>query len=114
MNKFMCCTGMNELLAPLYWLCRGDSAGGGAEHAEADSWHLFVALVSDFRDNFCKQLDNTQMGIKATLGRLSDMLKQHDRELWYHLAVINKVRHSAGNASLPRSVRIARCVFFDW
>lgn len=98
----MCCTGMNELLAPLYWLCRGDAAGGGAQHAEADSWHLFVALVSDFRDNFCKQLDNTQMGIKATLGRLSEMLKQHDRELWYHLSVKNKVCHGPGTAFLPR------------
>lgn len=84
---------MNELLAPLYWLCRGDVSGGGDAHAEADSWHLFVALISDFRDHFCKQLDNTQAGIKATLGRLSAMLKLHDRELWYHLSVKNKVTH---------------------
>lgn len=83
--------GMNELLAPLFWLCRQDSGRSEGDNAEADSWHLFVLLISEFRDHFCKQLDNTTMGIKATLGRLNKMLHKSDRDLWFHLEVKNKV-----------------------
>ena len=35
--------------------------------------------------------DNSTMGIKATLSRLSDALKAIDRELWYQLDVKNQV-----------------------
>lgn len=83
--------GMNELYAPLYYLCAHESGSTDAEHAEADAWYCFVDLISDFRDHFCKQLDNSNMGIKATLSRLNAALKVHDRELWYHLEVKNQV-----------------------
>jgi len=36
--------------------------------------------------------DNSEVGIKAMLNRLSNLLNQVDPELWYHLTHKNKVR----------------------
>eukprot|EP00887_Chlorella_sp_A99_P002443 scaffold10.g2443.t1 len=138
--------GMNELLAPLYYLfatdpdkevgaavgCRGawrvqgrgarsipcalrvcsPAAGGSSEedvarrqtrarrcgrraqaaaHAEADAFYCFVDLLSEFRDHFCKQLDNSAVGIKATMAQLSQFLRAYDEQLWMHLEVVNHV-----------------------
>ncbi|RRT77811.1 hypothetical protein BHE74_00004070 [Ensete ventricosum] len=44
-----------------------------------------------FRDNFCKQLDNSLVGIRSTIEKLSQLLKRHDEELWRQLEVITKV-----------------------
>jgi len=59
--------------------------------AEADAFFCFVELLSGFRDNFCKQLDNSVVGIRSTITRLSQLLKRHDEELWRHLEVVTKV-----------------------
>ncbi|KAK4751333.1 hypothetical protein SAY87_004815 [Trapa incisa] len=83
--------GMNEILAPLYYVFRNDPNEGYAASAEADSFFCFVELLSGFRDNFCKQLDNSVVGIRSTITRLSEMLKQHDEELWRHLEITTKV-----------------------
>lgn len=63
--------------------------------AEADTFFCFVELLSGFRDNFVQQLDNSVVGIRATITRLSLLLKDHDEELWRHLEFSAKVRHSA-------------------
>lgn len=60
--------------------------------AEADTFFCFVELLSGFRDHFCQQLDNSVVGIRATIARLSRLLKEHDEELWRHLEVTTKVR----------------------
>lgn len=60
-------------------------------HAEADSFFCFVELLSEFRDNFCQQLDNSVVGIRSTISRLSQLLKRHDEELWRHLEVTTQV-----------------------
>ena len=60
--------------------------------AEADSFFCFVELLSGFRDNFVKQLDNSVVGIRSTITRLSQLLREHDEELWRHLEVTSKVR----------------------
>ena len=36
--------------------------------------------------------DNSKVGIRATISRLSDLLQGADPELWYHLVHKNKVR----------------------
>lgn len=59
--------------------------------AEADTFFCFSELLSGFRDNFCQQLDNSVVGIRSTLTRLSQLLKEHDEELWRHLEVTTKV-----------------------
>ncbi|GAQ80933.1 GTPase-activating protein [Klebsormidium nitens] len=79
--------GMNEVLAPLLYIFRTDPDDKNKEHAEADAFFCFVELLSDFRDHFCQQLDNSEVGIRATITRLSNLLKQRDEELWLHLNV---------------------------
>ncbi|KAK3005035.1 hypothetical protein RJ639_016357 [Escallonia herrerae] len=60
-------------------------------YAEADTFFCFVELLSGFRDHFCQQLDNSVVGIRSTITKLSQLLKEHDEELWRHLEVTTKV-----------------------
>ncbi|KAK7387622.1 hypothetical protein VNO78_28544 [Psophocarpus tetragonolobus] len=83
--------GMNEVLAPLFYVLKNDPAEENAAFAEADTFFCFVELLSGFQDNFCKQLDNSNVGIRSTIARLSQLLKEHDEELWRHLEVTTKV-----------------------
>ncbi|XP_061369137.1 uncharacterized protein LOC133312021 [Gastrolobium bilobum] len=83
--------GMNEILAPLFYVFKNDPDEENAAFAEADTFFCFVELLSGFRDNFCQQLDNSVVGIRSTLTRLSQLLKEHDEELWRHLEITTKV-----------------------
>lgn len=83
--------GMNELLAPLYYVFKNDPNEENAAAAEADTFFCFVELLSGFRDHFCQQLDNSVVGIRSTITKLSQLLKEHDEELWRHLDVTTKV-----------------------
>nr|DAD23987.1 TPA_asm: hypothetical protein HUJ06_025450 [Nelumbo nucifera] len=82
--------GMNEVLAPLFYVIRNDPDEENAAFAEADTFFCFVELLSGFRDNFCQQLDNSVVGIRSTITKLSRLLKEHDEELWRHLEVTTK------------------------
>ncbi|XP_040370896.1 TBC domain-containing protein C1952.17c isoform X2 [Rosa chinensis] len=82
--------GMNEVLAPIYYVFSTDPNEQNAANAEADSFSCFVRLLSDSVDHFCEQLDNSAVGILATLSRLSDLLKANDEELWRHLEFTTK------------------------
>ncbi|CAH8294943.1 unnamed protein product [Eruca vesicaria subsp. sativa] len=83
--------GMNEILAPIFYIFKNDSDKGNAAYAESDAFFCFVELMSGFRDNFCQQLDNSVVGIRYTITRLSMLLKHHDEELWRHLEVTTKI-----------------------
>ncbi|KAJ4846024.1 hypothetical protein Tsubulata_002539 [Turnera subulata] len=83
--------GMNEILAPLFYVFRNDPDQEMAACAEADTFFCFVELLSGFRDHFVQQLDNSVVGIRSTITRLSQLLKEHDEELWRHLEVTTKV-----------------------
>ncbi|KAJ4723206.1 TBC1 domain family member protein [Melia azedarach] len=83
--------GMNEILAPLFYVFRNDPDEEFAASAEPDTFFCFVELLSGFRDNFCQQLDNSVVGIRSTITKLSQLLKEHDEELWRHLEVTTKV-----------------------
>ncbi|KAL5702740.1 hypothetical protein ACHQM5_027915 [Ranunculus cassubicifolius] len=83
--------GMNEVLAPLFFVFRNDPDEGNAACAEADTFFCFVELLSGFRDHFCQQLDNSVVGIRSTITRMSHLLKEHDEELWRHLEITTKV-----------------------
>ncbi|GAB2295695.1 hypothetical protein Dimus_029849 [Dionaea muscipula] len=83
--------GMNEILAPLFYVFRNDSDEENAAHAEADTFFCFVELLSGFRDNFCQQLDNSVVGIRSTIAKLTQILREHDEELWRHLEVTCKI-----------------------
>ncbi|PIA35966.1 hypothetical protein AQUCO_03400098v1 [Aquilegia coerulea] len=83
--------GMNEVLAPLFYVFRNDPDEGNAVSAEADTFFCFVELLSGFRDHFCQQLDNSVVGIRSTITKMSQLLKEHDEELWRHLEITTKV-----------------------
>ncbi|XP_059637964.1 uncharacterized protein LOC132279912 [Cornus florida] len=83
--------GMNEVLAPIYYVFSTDTDEQNAANAEADSFSCFVRLLSDSVDHFCQQLDNSAVGIHSTLSRLSELLKTNDEELWRHLEFTTKV-----------------------
>lgn len=83
--------GMNEILAPLFYVFKNDPNEENVVHAEADTFFCFVELLSGFRDHFCQQLDNSVVGIRSTITKLSQLLKEHDEELWRHLEVTTKV-----------------------
>lgn len=83
--------GMNEVLAPLFYVLKNDPDASNSASAEADTFFCFAELVSGFKNNYCKHLDNSQVGIRSTLSKLSQLLKKHDEELWRHMEVITKV-----------------------
>ncbi|GAB2243733.1 hypothetical protein Droror1_Dr00023861 [Drosera rotundifolia] len=83
--------GMNEVLAPLYYVFNLDTDEGNAVNAEADSFGSFVRLLSDSVDHFCQQLDNSSVGIHSTLAKLKGLLKANDEALWGHLEFTSKV-----------------------
>ncbi|KAJ9541598.1 hypothetical protein OSB04_028104 [Centaurea solstitialis] len=83
--------GMNEILAPLFYVLKNDPNEDYAVNAEADTFFCFVELLSGFQDNFCQQLDNSIVGIRSTISKLSQLLRKHDEELWRHLEVTTKV-----------------------
>ncbi|XP_062208696.1 uncharacterized protein LOC133910202 [Phragmites australis] len=60
--------GMNEILAPLLVAFRSDPDDKNAGiFAEADSFFCSIELLSGFRDNFCRKLNNSAIGIRGTL-----------------------------------------------
>jgi len=83
--------GMNEVLAPLFFVFRSDPDDKNAEFAEADSFFCFVELLSGFRDNFCQKLDNSAVGIRGTLAKLSQLVAKYDGELQQHLEITTEV-----------------------
>ncbi|KMT02863.1 hypothetical protein BVRB_8g194410 [Beta vulgaris subsp. vulgaris] len=84
--------GMNEVLAPMYYVFSTDPDAENAENAEADSFACFVRLLSDSVNHFCQQLDNnSSVGIHSTLSRFKEMLKANDEELWQHLELTTEV-----------------------
>lgn len=83
--------GMNEILAPLFYVFKSDPKEENAVSVEADTFFCFVELISGFRDNFCQKLDNSIVGIRSTISKLSQLLREHDEELWRHLEVTTKV-----------------------
>ncbi|CAI5478087.1 unnamed protein product [Closterium sp. Yama58-4] len=83
--------GMNEVLAPIIYVFANDPDKAHAVHAEADAFFCFVDLLSDFRDFFCQQLDNSVVGIRSAISRLAEILRRHDEELWRNLEYVSKV-----------------------
>lgn len=103
--------GMNEILAPIYYIFatdptayyRGTDGGtpsverqyrsqsslcvsrGDAANAEDDAFFCFTNVMVEIRDNFCKTLDHSDLGITATMRKCNMILKRIDPPLWEHL-----------------------------
>jgi len=74
--------GMNEILGPLYYIFASDPVRDFQENAEADTFFCFTNLMSEIRDNFCKTLDKSSIGITGLISKLNSLLKIKDLELW--------------------------------
>ena len=74
--------GMNDIVAPLYYVMVTEGGPGWQEYAEADAFFCLVNLMSEIRDNFVKTLDNSASGILAWIKHLDNLLASKDRELW--------------------------------
>ena len=107
---FLCAAGMNELLAPIYYvfahngseLRRPDSAGNlvsgpldvsaaglfGVESAESDAFFCFTAIMAHMRDRFIKSLDMSPTGVLNVIANLNKLLQRIDFQLWSHLQEI--------------------------
>ncbi|MCE0480774.1 hypothetical protein HAX54_037882 [Datura stramonium] len=77
--------GMDEILAPLYYIFSTDSDEHNAANLEADTFSCFVIIMSSCVDHFGQQHDSSPRGIRSTLSNLSELLKTNDEELWHHL-----------------------------
>lgn len=68
--------GMHELLAPLYFVCfNHPDKNGVAKDAKSDSFWMFVELISELRDAYCKELDKTDQGINHLLSEHDNLLR---------------------------------------
>jgi len=74
--------GMNEILGPLYYIFATDPDADFRDNAEADTFFCFTNLMSEIRDNFCKTLDKSYIGITGLMSKLNGLLKLKDPELW--------------------------------
>jgi hypothetical protein len=69
--------GMHELLAPLYFVCfNHPDKNGVAKDAKSDSFWMFVELISELRDAYCKELDKTDQGINHLLSEHDSLLRK--------------------------------------
>ena len=69
--------GMHELLAPLYFVCfNHPDKNGIAKDAKSDSFWMFVELISELRDAYCKELDKTDQGINHLLSEHDSLLRK--------------------------------------
>lgn len=82
--------GMNEILAPIYYVFAAKTAEDDPEsqaYAEADAFFVFTTLMSDGRDHFVRSLDlDASTGINATMWRMSQRLAWFDRPLFRELS----------------------------
>lgn len=90
--------GMNEIVGTIYYVLAMDpttSSGNKkkrhyswADHAEADTYYLFNALLNkmEVRDVFVADLDHhAESGLHARIKNIEMLLKEHDPEVYNHL-----------------------------
>ena len=77
--------GMNEILAPIYYLFCMDRHPLFDGHAEADSFFCFTSVMSSLRDSFVKTFDLSESGLKGHLKKINKLIKFHDREIYEKL-----------------------------
>jgi len=73
---------MNEILGPLYYIFASDPDPDFRENAESDTFFCFTNVMSEIRDNFCKTLDKSPIGITGLMNKLNSLLRSKDPELW--------------------------------
>jgi Rab-GTPase-TBC domain len=77
--------GMNEILAPLYYVFSVDPDAEWSEHAEADAFFTFSIIMSELRDRFIKTLDSSSSGVLAVVKTLDELICEVDKPVWKRL-----------------------------
>ena len=79
--------GMNEIIAPIYYLFSFDKTYGvesNIENIEADTFWTFNSLMSQIGDIFNREKDNENTGINTKIKKLKKMLQTLDLDLFEH------------------------------
>eukprot|EP00668_Euglena_longa_P013463 GGOE01016316.1.p1 GENE.GGOE01016316.1~~GGOE01016316.1.p1 ORF type:complete len:383 (-),score=146.75 GGOE01016316.1:359-1450(-) len=76
--------GMNEILAPLYYVVYTSSKSPRteAQDIEADAFFLFSIVMGHLRDNFMRSLDVDGPGIQSCIHNMVEVLQVCDYELY--------------------------------
>jgi len=115
--------GMNEVLGPLYYICARDMDESEFDEAESDAFHCFKNLMGEIRDNFCKTLDHSDLGVTGTLQKFTKLLSETDYEVYEHLEKQNMNPQFYGfrwitlllsqEFDLPEVIQLWDCLFAD-
>jgi hypothetical protein len=76
---------MNEICAALYYVLAVDKNENWSQHAEADTYFCFVTLMSELRDLFLENMDDTSYGIQGRIEQLSSIVRRADTPLFDRL-----------------------------
>jgi len=79
--------GMNEIIAPIYYIFSFDKTYGvetNIDYIEADTFWTFNSLMNQIKDNFNHEKDNEKMGITSRIKKLKKMLQILDLKLYEH------------------------------
>ena len=79
--------GMNEILAPIYYIFSFDKTYGvesNFDNIEADIFWTFNSLMNQIKDNFNREKDNENMGITSRIKKLKKILEILDSQLFEH------------------------------
>ncbi|GMF44225.1 unnamed protein product [Phytophthora fragariaefolia] len=77
--------GMNEILAPIIYVCSANPATVWASEMEADAYHLFASIMEPLEPLYFRFPENPLDGANVQMSRLAKVLRQHDAALWQHL-----------------------------
>ncbi|KAE8998713.1 hypothetical protein PR003_g19154 [Phytophthora rubi] len=77
--------GMNEILAPIVYVCSSNPATVWASEVEADAYHLFASVMASLQMLYARTPENPLSGADLQMTRLTKLLRQHDAALWQHL-----------------------------
>ena len=79
--------GMNEIIAPIYYIFSFDKTYGvepSIENIEADTFWTFNCLMAQVKDIFNREKDDKDIGLSGKVKRLKLMLKIVDSQLYEH------------------------------
>jgi Rab-GTPase-TBC domain len=76
---------MNEIVGTLYYVLANDFNDEWADHAEADTYILFNAIMSETRDIYVADMDNADTGIVGRIDNMQNLLRLHDPTVKSHL-----------------------------
>ncbi len=72
-------------MGPIFYVFANDDNPEYKSNAEADTFFVFTNLMSEIRDNFCKVLDKSDIGITGRIAKVAETLQGKDYELWENL-----------------------------